>query len=173
MLVVFTGLPGSGKSTIARPLAQELAAVILDKDPIRAALFPPEEIEYSTRQDDFCIGIILQVAGYLFEKDPHKWVFLDGRPFNRRYQVETVTDFCREHGFPTRLIECRCSPESAVARLQWAASQGSHIAANRDVDLYREMLAHAEPIEVPHLLVDTDRPLEECLAQCRAYLTGG
>ncbi|HEY3344144.1 MAG TPA: ATP-binding protein [Anaerolineaceae bacterium] len=173
MLVVFTGLPGSGKSTLARQLAQELNAVILDKDPIRAALFPPEEIEYSTRQDDFCISIILQVAGYIFAKDPHKWVFLDGRPYNRRYQVQVVTDFCREHTIPYRLIECRCSPESAVERLRRAASQGTHVAANRDAGLYREMLAHAEPIEIPHLLVDTDQPLEDCLAQCRAALAGG
>jgi predicted kinase len=57
MLVVMAGLPGTGKSRLATGLAQALPGVILDKDRIRAALFPPEEIEYSLPQDNFCMQI--------------------------------------------------------------------------------------------------------------------
>ena len=170
MLVVFAGLPGSGKSTLARGLAAELDAVILDKDPIRAALFPAAVLEYSTGQDDFCIGIILQVARYLFAKDPRRMVFLDGRPFNKHYQVEQVVDFCAEQDLPMRLIECVCSPRTATDRLREAAAKGSHPAANRGPALYREMRAGAEPISLAHLVVDTDLPLEACLERCREYL---
>jgi adenylate kinase family enzyme len=170
MLVMFAGLPGSGKSTLARELASQFDAVILDKDPIRAALFPPSVLEYSIRQDDFCIGIILQVAQYLFEKDPHRMVFLDGRPFNKQYQVQQVVDFCSEHNIPLRLIECVCSPETAVDRLQRAFKIGSHLAANRGPALYHEMRASAEPIILPHLVVNSDLPLEVCLDSCRQYI---
>lgn len=38
MLIVFSGLPGSGKSTIANELARQLPAVVLSMDPIEAAL---------------------------------------------------------------------------------------------------------------------------------------
>jgi predicted kinase len=170
MLVIFAGLPGTGKSSLVRELAPQLSAVILDKDDIRAALFPPGEIEYSTRQDDFVVWIMLQTANYLFEKDPPKIVILDGRPFNRRYQLEAVVDFCQEHRFAWRLIECVCLPATALERLRQAAGQGSHVAANRDPLLYQQMRAEAEPLVLPHLVVDTDLPFEDCLARCRAYL---
>ena len=63
MIVMLTGLPGTGKSAIARALAARVpGAVVLNKDEIRPALFPEERIEYSERQDDFVLGIMLQTA---------------------------------------------------------------------------------------------------------------
>lgn len=38
MLIIFSGLPGSGKSTIARALAQRLGAVYLRIDTIEQAI---------------------------------------------------------------------------------------------------------------------------------------
>ena len=165
MLVMFAGLPGSGKSTLARALAEETGAVVLDKDQIRAALFPPEAIEYTTRQDDFCVTLLLQTARYLFERDAARTVILDGRPFSQRYQVDQVLDFCRLGGYPLRIIECVCPVETAEERLQQA-----HVARNRGVALYREMRARAEPIVAAHLVVDTTQPLEDCIQRCRKYL---
>ena len=79
MLILMAGLPGSGKSTLSRALAAKFDATVLDKDEIRAALFAPADIEYSTEQDDFCMGIMLKVAGYIFRKEPSRRIFLDGR----------------------------------------------------------------------------------------------
>jgi predicted kinase len=39
-LVIMAGLPGTGKSTISRVLAAEVGGLVLDKDNVRAALFP-------------------------------------------------------------------------------------------------------------------------------------
>ncbi len=47
------GLPGTGKSTLARTLAAKLNGVVLDKDLVRAAVFNEQWIEYSREQDDF------------------------------------------------------------------------------------------------------------------------
>src|SRR5947209_2269421 len=46
MLIAMAGLPGTGKSTLARQMARALSGVVLDKDVIRAALFPPALVEY-------------------------------------------------------------------------------------------------------------------------------
>ena len=54
------------------------------------AIFLPDEIEYSLRQDDFCLQLMLQTAEYLLSRDPTRMIFLDGRPFSRRYQIENV-----------------------------------------------------------------------------------
>ena len=79
MLVILAGLPGTGKSTLARALAGRIGGAVLDKDIIRRALFAPEDIEYTAAQDDFVMDLMLQTARYLFEKNPARVVFLDGR----------------------------------------------------------------------------------------------
>ena len=70
MIVLMAGLPGTGKSTLARELAARTSGRVLSKDEIRHAIFLPEEIEYSTRQDDFCLQVMLETAGYLLARQP-------------------------------------------------------------------------------------------------------
>jgi predicted kinase len=180
VLIVMAGLPGTGKSTLAQALAQALPGLVLDKDQARAALFPPEEIAYSTPQDDLVVRILLLVAAYYLDQDPQRWLILDGRPFTRQYQVQKVLDFASAKAerrglyagrdIPLRFIECVCPEAVARQRLERAAHSGAHPAANRDYALYRHVKASAEPLQVPHLVVDTAVALSLCLQQCLDYL---
>ena len=113
MLIALAGLPATGKSTLAQHLAAALPGVVLDKDHIRAALFPSSEIEYSTTQDDFCVDIMYQVATYMFRRDPNKHVIIDGRTFLKQYQVIELIDAARRIGVPLKIIECVCSDATA------------------------------------------------------------
>jgi predicted kinase len=170
LLIAMMGLPGSGKSALARQIAPVLPAVILDKDTVRAALFPPSEIEYTVQQDDFVVQIMLQVAAYLLAKGRN--VILDGRPFSRCYQVQVVVDFASQAGFPLKVIECVCSDASIQQRLEAGVASGQHLARNRNFAMYLEMKAKADPLTVPRLVVDTDQPLEDCISACLQYLRG-
>jgi adenylylsulfate kinase len=126
MIVMMTGLPGTGKSTLARALAQRLPGAVLDKDAIRAALFQPAYVEYSLAQDDFCQEIMLQTAAYLLARDAELHVLLDGRTFSRRYQRERAMEFCRQVGAACATLECVCAERSALARLAEAMAQNTH-----------------------------------------------
>lgn len=180
MLIVMAGLPGTGKSTLAKALARALPGVVLNKDQARAALFPPEEIAYSALQDDLVVHVLLLLAAYYQDRDPQRWIILDGRPFTRQYQVQQVLDFasattarlglCAGREIPLRFIECVCPEAVARQRLERAARRGAHPAANRDYALYRQMKASAEPLQVPHLVVDTAADPSVCLQQCLNYL---
>src|ERR1700680_3103746 len=82
MIVLMAGLPGTGKSTLARELAARTSGRVLSKDEIRHAIFLPDEIEYSSRQDDFCAQLMIEAAGYLWSRSKERPVFFDGRPFS-------------------------------------------------------------------------------------------
>ncbi len=172
MLIAMAGLPGTGKSTLAHHLADVCAGIVLDKDPIRAALFPIAQIEYSTRQDDFCMSILFQVASYMLRNDPSLYVILDGRTFSRKYQVTALDQLAEELKMPLKIIECVCSDETVRKRLEEKVTMGAkHLAGNRDYQLYLTIKARFEPLREPKLVVNTDDDLAHCLASCLAYVS--
>jgi predicted kinase len=162
------GLPGTGKSTLARAVAQRVAGVVLDKDAVRAALFSESLVAYSTEQDDFVIQVMLTTAEYLLRSHPQLAVFIDGRPFSRKYQIDAAVSYAEKIGTPWRVVECVGSEELALRRIQEA--RGQHIAKNRDASLYRAVKAKFEDITRPKLVVQTDLPLEMNLGKVEEYL---
>jgi predicted kinase len=171
MIVMIAGLPGTGKSTLARTLAQRLPGAVLDKDSIRASLFQPPYVEYSLSQDDFCQEIMLQTAAYLLSKQGELKVLLDGRTFSRRYQRDRVIEFCSQIGTAWATLECVCSEATALGRITEAVTENNHLAANRTPELYREIRKAWEPIDQPKLVIDTDENLESCVDLAVRYLT--
>lgn len=171
MLIAMAGLPGTGKSTLAQQIAHALSGAVLDKDMIRAVLFPPALLEYSNEQDDFCMSILFQTAGYILRKDPRQHVILDGRTFSHRYQVEAVKEVAGRLKTQLKIIECICSDEVARQRLRDVGTAGrKHVAGNRDYALYQAIKARFEEIVEPKLLVNTEDEPQRCLEQCLTYI---
>lgn len=170
MLIMMAGLPGAGKSTLSRALVQRCGGIVLDKDSIRAALFPPEHIEYCREQDDFCQQVMLTTAEYLLSRDPKLRIFLDGRPFSRRYQRQQAESAAARLRTPLAIIECVCSDAIALTRLQRDDQTGAHPAADRNLGLYAQIKADFETLREPRLTVDTNQSLAECVRQAQAYL---
>jgi adenylylsulfate kinase len=171
MIVIMAGLPGTGKSTLARALAQRLPGAVLDKDAIRASLFEPTYIEYSLSQDDFCGEVMLQTAAYLLSKHAELSVLLDGRTFSRRYQRDRVIEFGSQVGASWAILECVCSEATALGRIADAVAANNHLAANRTPELYREIRMAWEPIDQPKLIIDTDENTKSCVDRAVRYLT--
>jgi len=165
MIILMAGLPGTGKSTVARELASRIDGRILSKDEFRHTIFASDEIEYSSRQDDFCLQMMLETAGYLLGRNPARFIFLDGRPFSRKYQIENVVQAASSLHHPWRILECVCSEETARQRLEKDSAGSKHPAGNRTFQLYQEVKARFETILHPKTVIDTDQPLAACVEE--------
>ena len=169
MIVLMAGLPGTGKSTLARELARRTGGCVVGKDEIRAAVFAPEDIEFSTAQDDFVMEIMLDAADYLLKRNSERVIFLDGRTFSQSYQIERVVRFAEERGQSWRILECVCADDSARRRLDLEPDP-KHPATNRTYALYLEVKARFEPIARAKTVINTDEPIEDCIKRALASL---
>ncbi len=170
MIVLMAGLPGSGKTTLAGALAVRTSGRVLNKDEVRHALFSPDEIEYSSPQDDFCLQVMLKTAAQLLRRVPSRIVFLDGRPFSRRYQIDNVVNAAASLHQSCRILECVCPEEVARQRLEEQSASGAHPAGNRNFQLYMEVKSRFESISLPRTVIDTGQPLATCVEQALAAL---
>src|SRR3954451_11954199 len=106
--VVLTGLPASGKSTIAQPLAQALGLEYISKDRIKEALFDAlgyggwERSKTLSRAAD---DAMMQVA-----------LDLDGAVLDNFWHPETVVDLLSPLQGPRIEVYCRCDPVVAFER---------------------------------------------------------
>lgn len=155
--VLLAGLPGTGKSALAEALAEHFEGHVVNKDVIRLAVFGPSFVSYTREQDDLVQAMMVEAAQHLWSKQPGLWIFFDGRTFSRRYQRGAIP---KHH-----TILCTAPDDLVRARLKLP-----HPAANRNWELHQKVRRNFEEILEPHLVVDTGRPLEECVLQAVTYL---
>ena len=166
--VLLAGLPGTGKSTMARALVKRMPAVVLDKDRIRGALFEGVLTDYTAEQDQVCMRAMLEAAAYLTERRRVEYIFFDGRTFSFRAQIEEVLLAAANAGARWRILHVTCA--DAVAEERLSRSDPAHPAQNRDPALYRRIKQQFEPILHEKLQVDTTLGINGHLAAVEAYL---
>jgi len=173
MVIAMAGLPSSGKSTLAACLEGELGAVVLGKDAVRAALFPPRVLDYSAVQDGIAMSAIYHAAAAILRADPRQAVIIDGRTFLRPGQLQPLLDLAASLGERPFIIECVCDNDVAKRRLEKDSAEGRHPAGNRTYNLYQSLSAASVPITLPHLVLNTGKTTrDECVRRCLDYLRG-
>lgn len=155
-LIAFAGLPGTGKSTLAKALCKTLNAALLNKDDIRAALFSPEDIDYSSRQNDFCMNVLYQLAVFHAARNSDRHIIIDGRTFSKSEQLLPLRECATRCQRELILVECICSDEMARSRLRQDNERSIHPAADRNEALYDQVKATSQPITLPSITVNTE-----------------
>ena len=164
MLVVFGGLPGSGKTTLAQRVAHELAAAYVRVDAIEAALW---RAVVSTDQPT---GLAAYAAAHaVAEGSLRAGARVVADAVNPVEQArEAWRRLAAQTGAPLRVIEVVCSDRAEHRRRVQSRApdlEGYQVPTWADVAA-REY----EPWSEPRLVVDTAATsAEECLAQMLDY----
>jgi predicted kinase len=166
---MLAGLPATGKSTLARQLSAHLErCAVLDKDRVRAALFPGPMTDYTADQDALCFRAMIEAATYMTSRSLARFIIFDGRTFSKQTQIDEVISAAEAAGAGWRILHLTCSDEAAEKRLR--TPDPSHPAANRDTTLYYRVKAAFEPIEHEKLDLDTTDGIDSILPQALVWL---
>jgi hypothetical protein len=106
----------------------------------------------------------------LLDRQRERFVFLDGRTFSRRYQIDNAIAAAAAMQQPWRILECICSDKSAKQRLEQHVAGGEHPASNRDFELYLVVKGQYEAITLPKTVINTDDSLQACVEEALAAL---
>lgn len=147
------GLPGSGKSTVAAPLARELSLPLIAKDAIKESLMDvlgfPQDVEASRRLGRAAVMAMLTVAG------SSPGAVLDSTWYP--YTLPAV------RALSGPVVEVRCVCPGEVARARYAKRSGSRHAGHLDARRRDDELwdpQHTQPLGVgPVVEVETTRPV--------------
>ncbi|MFD7861399.1 AAA family ATPase [Streptomyces sp. NPDC059783] len=150
MLVALGGLPFTGKSTLARSLADAIPGVLLDSASVQKALFPTLDVA-SREVSDWLYESVLKAASWNLDSAPGTVIVLDGRPLTRNRDALSLRRFSETLGHELYIVECVCPEDVARAR---------SVAANAP-----SLLSQAtDPVPEPKIVVDTWQPLEQCVS---------
>ncbi len=170
-IIVFAGLPGTGKTSLARTVARELRAVYLDKDTIKDAtinlgremkltqateLAGPLSYELLVRiaRDNLTVGLS---------------VVLDS-PAGYRAFRENVESLARSAKAELKLIECICTNEGLLRdRIEHRGADLPDY-RTRNWETYQRDRAQFERLVGPRLIVDTAEPLQLNVRKVLNYL---
>jgi aminoglycoside phosphotransferase family enzyme/predicted kinase len=174
-LVVVGGLPGSGKSTVARAFAGRIGAECLASDVLRkemAGAAPGARLPAAAGEGIYRPAMTaLTYRELLLQAERHlsagRSVVLDAT-FARATDRRRAASLARAVGGVFVTAECRCPAGTARRRSAARSRPGYDGASDAGWEVYLSMRRVFEPFGPDAVRVDTTRPLEECLATIAA-----
>lgn len=139
--VALVGLPGAGKSSLAARLLAQLPLRLVDRDAIRAAMFPAGGNTLLQKRAAFRAV----VAAAEVNAAAGQTSLVDGMPFSRREDYARLQRAMDGFGRSTMALWLDCPLQLAQARVEADRASGRHPADDRSADLVEEVAMRFSP----------------------------
>jgi len=155
VLVVVSGLPGTGKSYFCRRLAERMPFLILETDQLRRALFTTPS--YSGAENQRLFAALHHLIARLLNKGIP--TILDATNLSERNR-EFLYSIAERQGAKLILVRVEAPPEVVKQRLE-ARTRGNNAEDHSEADwrVYQRMRKEVQPIRRNHFAVDTSRDI--------------
>lgn len=156
-LVLVTGPPGAGKTSVARPLAERLRLPLVCKDDLKEILF--DSLGWGDRArsravSDAAYELMFYWAGVELAAGRSLMLEANFRP----EAGDRLEKIGREHPFRFLQVHCFADPTMLVARLTRRATEGLRHPGHVDSETLEEMIEKIQPevLPVPGPVIEVD-----------------
>lgn len=164
VVVALIGLPGAGKSVVARALADQLGLRRICRDQIRHAMFPRCSYSFAEKRAAFRgVLLALEINCMLGESS-----VLDGATFSRRRDLERVDEVIRPYAFRPVPLFLDCPPDIAFSRIAAEVDEDRHVARDRSPQIVYDVLARFEAPPPSAIVLDARQPAIDVCRQAIA-----
>ncbi len=151
VLIVMSGLPGTGKSSLAARLAGGVGAIIVESDRVRKLLFPRPD--YSAEESQ----IVHRTSHRVIERLLRQGVRVVSDATNlTRFHRRLLYRLAERQGAAVVVVQTVAPERTARDRLAERARQ-SNRTSDADWSVYQRLARGMQPIERAHFCVDTSR----------------
>jgi predicted kinase len=157
VLIMMSGLPGSGKSHLSQRLAQQLSAVVIESDHVRKALFP--EPTYSAQESTIVHRTCQRTMRRLLSKGVR--VIFDATNLVE-FQREVLYSLAERSG-AALLIVRTVAPEQVIRERLEQRKDSTQSASDADWRIYRRMSKREQRIDRTHLCIDTSHDIDDAV----------
>ncbi|NIP40242.1 MAG: AAA family ATPase [Candidatus Aenigmarchaeota archaeon] len=160
MLYIVCGLPGTGKTTLAKRIADETKSFLLNTDIIRRkVIYDPE---YTEREKSLIYNLLFEMAEKFLLTG--KNVILDGT-FYKEELRDRAKEIAKKTRNKFRIIEIVCSEE--IIRKVMEKREKKESESDADFEVYRKIKKEFEPIQEKHLVLDTTKGFDQAVEKFR------
>lgn len=163
IVIAVMGLPGAGKSVVARAIEDQLGLRRVCRDRIRDAMFPRCNYSFIEKRAAYrSLLLALEINCMLGTGS-----VIDGMTFSRRSELDRVAELAIKHGFVTIPLLVECPPDLARERVARDLAANRHVALDRTPETVNDVLARRDPPPEGTLIVDATLPAAD---MCRAAI---
>ena len=160
MLIIVTGLPGSGKTYFSKALSEEIKAHHINSDKTRK-VHDLMGMYDDTSKNKVYFEMLLQMMK-LLKQNEH--VIIDATFYKRRTR-NLFIDIAALSGHSVKVIQIKASTKTVEERVS-----KKRALSEADVEVYQKIKAIYEPLEIAHLILWSDKmDLKEMLAKTVDY----